>query len=564
MGLTSALNTSVSGLSLNETEIAVIGNNVANAGATGFKESNVTFATQLAQTLSQGSAPSSTNAGSNPLQVGLGGEVAQIVPDLNQGSITLSNSPSDLAIQGDGFFILKDPGARGQAYSRDGSFHLDSAQNVTNNTGQQVLGFGVDNNFNLVTTSLVPLQIPVGTLRVSQQTKNVQITGGLSPQGIVATQGTLQTSAPLTDRATASAATGSTLLSNLALSSAPANPLFAAGQTIDFTPVISGTVQAGKSLTVTAATTVSDLEAFIGNTLGLETGGAIPVDGDGVPVGISLNASGQLVVKGNRGTANDFDLPVGSMTVAGSSVPIPFVPGANRANGESATTTFKIYDSLGTPLNVRMTSYMESQSPGKTTYRYTLQSVDQSGSLSDIGTGTIDFDSFGRISSAPTAQFAVNTSTPGAVNPMQFTLDVSQVSGISTGSRLSLLSQDGAPPGTLTNFAIDDKGVIDGKFDNGIIRTLGQIALARFPNPQGLVQTGDNNFSQGIASGLPQIDTPGTGGTGTLRAGALESSNTDLGKNLVNMIVASTNFQGNAKAITSNSQIFDTLLSLRR
>src|SRR6266705_3032794 len=102
MGLTSALNTSLNGLALNETEINVLGNNIANAGTTGFKESNVAFATQLANTLSFGSAPSGNDGGTNPRQIGLGGQVAAISGDFSQGSINASSSPSHLAIQGDG------------------------------------------------------------------------------------------------------------------------------------------------------------------------------------------------------------------------------------------------------------------------------------------------------------------------------------------------------------------------------------------------------------------------------------------------------------------------------
>jgi flagellar hook protein FlgE len=320
-----------------------------------------------------------------------------------------------------------------------------------------------------------------------------------------------------------------------------------------------------KTLTVTAGTKVSDLETFISNTLGLQTGGTIPVDGDGIPVGISINGSGQLVIKGNRGTVNDFDIPVGALTVNSTSVPITFTPGINRANGESTTTSFTVYDSLGTALNVRMSAYKESQGPNKTTYRYTLESADQSGPAIAIGNGTIDFDNQGHVSSPPTAQFAINRSTTSALNPMLVTIDVSQISGISsTGSALNLSHQDGTSPGTLTSYVIDEKGVINGSFDNGIVRTLGQIVMARFPNPQGLVQIGNNNFSEGIASGLPQLTLPGTFGAGTLRAGALEQSNTDIGKNLVNLIVASTNYQGNARVISSVDQLVNVLLTLGR
>ena len=125
-------------------------------------------------------------------------------------------------------------------------------------------------------------------------------------------------------------------------------------------------------------------------------------------------------------------------------------------------------------------------------------------------------------------------------------------------------AQDGTSPGTLTSYIIDEKGVISGSFDNGIVRTLGQVVLARFPNPKGLIQVGDNNFSQGIASGQPLITPPGAFGAGTLRGGALEQSNTDIGKNLVDLIVASTNYQGNARVISSVDQLVNVLLTLGR
>src|ERR1700733_14497245 len=117
MGLTSALNTSVNGLSLNETAIAVIGNNIANADTNGFKASDVLFTTQLSQTLSVGSGPTATNGGTNPQQIGLGASIASIATDFSQGSITNTSSPSDLAIQGQGFFVLNSPS--GDVYTRD-------------------------------------------------------------------------------------------------------------------------------------------------------------------------------------------------------------------------------------------------------------------------------------------------------------------------------------------------------------------------------------------------------------------------------------------------------------
>ncbi|HEY2249717.1 MAG TPA: flagellar hook-basal body complex protein, partial [Planctomycetaceae bacterium] len=261
MGLASALNTSWTGISLSSTKINVLGNNVANAGTTGFKQSNVSFATLLSQTLSTGSAPSSTNAGTNPLQHGFGGLVASVTPDFTQGGLATTNSPTNLAIQGNGFFVVQDNTGTGQLYTRDGTFGLNSANQLTTSNGQSVLGYGVDNNFNIVAGGLTPLQIPLGTLQEAQQTKAIQMSGALSPQGQIATQGTKQTSVSLTDQSTSAAAGAGSLLTNLLqpASAAPTTPLFAAGQTITFAPTIGGQALAARSLTVTGGSTVSDL-----------------------------------------------------------------------------------------------------------------------------------------------------------------------------------------------------------------------------------------------------------------------------------------------------------------
>ncbi|MBT4868255.1 MAG: flagellar hook-basal body complex protein, partial [Planctomycetaceae bacterium] len=179
----------------------------------------------------------------------------------------------------------------------------------------------------------------------------------------------------------------------------------------------------------------------------------------------------------------------------------------------------------------------------------------------------IQFDSTGQVIAGGTATFSVDRNNSAAVSPMQLNIDFSAISGISSdtaGSTLSLNNQDGSDPGTLTSFVIDETGVINGVFDNGIVRTLGQITLARFSNPQGLVQDGSGTFLEGVSSGPPFVSTPGNFGAGSLRSGAIELSNTDVGRNLVDLIVASTNYRGNARVISSVQQLVDELLVLGR
>src|SRR3972149_4601512 len=107
MGLASALSTALTGLAAAETTIDVVGNNLANSNTVGFKASEASFANQFLQTQSLGSGPTDTSGGSNPRQIGLGTMIADVTPDFTQGTIEISSNPTDMAIQGDGFFIVE-------------------------------------------------------------------------------------------------------------------------------------------------------------------------------------------------------------------------------------------------------------------------------------------------------------------------------------------------------------------------------------------------------------------------------------------------------------------------
>lgn len=562
MGLTSAMNTSLLGLALNETTIDVVGNNIANASTNGFKTSSVRFATQLSRTLSVGSRPSESSGGTNPRQVGLGASVSVISRDFSQGSITASGSPSDLAIQGDGFFVLRGPS--GQVYSRNGNFSRDSNAILVNDQGMRVLGYGIDSNFNLNTTQLVELKIPIGNLNVAQQTTQITIAGALLPTGEIGTRGTVYESEVLTDSSTSTPATASSLLVDLVNSSS--TPLFSAGQTLEFKPRKGGREITGTSLDITATTTLADLMTYIDQVLAIQSGGTIPNDaGSGTQPGVTVSG-GQITIVGNSGTINDFFINPGTFTSNGNAVPINFTK-TQAANGHSTGTDFIVYDSLGQPIVVRFTAVLEGRASGATTYRWYIESVEDSRPDIAIATGQLEFNSQGVVVDGGTVSFSLERTDTAAASPMQIVADLSQITGISTqnaGSQLNLASQDGTPPGTLQSFTIDARGIINGLFDNGIIRPLGQVVLARFANPDGLIEDGYTTYREGVSSGPAAILTPGTLGVGTIRGSSIEQSNTDIGKNLVDLIVASTNYRGNARVISAVQQLVDELLLVGR
>src|SRR5204862_1138154 len=127
MALTSTLFTGLSGLDVNQTRLNVVGNNIANVNTVAFKSSRALFKPQFYVTDGAGAPPSSDFGGSNPSQRGLGASVAAIEKDFAQGSLEPTGQPTDMAIDGDGFFILQ---GTEQRFTRDGSFTLNSANQL--------------------------------------------------------------------------------------------------------------------------------------------------------------------------------------------------------------------------------------------------------------------------------------------------------------------------------------------------------------------------------------------------------------------------------------------------
>src|SRR6187401_3441160 len=137
MGLASSLTTALTGMSAAETQVDVAGNNLANSQTVGFKESHSVFATQFLQTYSIGSGPTATNGGTNPRQTGLGTRAAEIAQNFSQGTIQISANPTDMAIQGDGFFIAQDS-AGARLFTRNGQFKTNADNELVTVTGNRV------------------------------------------------------------------------------------------------------------------------------------------------------------------------------------------------------------------------------------------------------------------------------------------------------------------------------------------------------------------------------------------------------------------------------------------
>jgi len=122
-------------------------------------------------------------------------------------------------------------------------------------------------------------------------------------------------------------------------------------------------------------------------------------------------------------------------------------------------------------------------------------------------------------------------------------------------------TQDGYKSGDLNNLAVDRAGKIVGSFTNGVQKVLAGLSIANFNNPSGLASIGGNAYAESIASGVPSYGQAGVGGRGTVLANSLELSNTDLGRQMVDMITAERGYQASASVIATDNTIMNTLLT---
>lgn len=177
-----ALLAGVASIKAQQTRMNVIGNNLANVNTAAYKGGRVTFQDMLAQTIRGASRPNDNNGGTNPIQYGLGVLIAGTDVNNEQGSLNATNRPTDMAIQGNGYFMVSN-GDRA-AYTRDGGFDLDANGDLVHRaTGERVLGWNFVEQQNSSTSDVITpsssLNIPLGRLNASRVTSEVEYQGNL-------------------------------------------------------------------------------------------------------------------------------------------------------------------------------------------------------------------------------------------------------------------------------------------------------------------------------------------------------------------------------------------------
>ncbi len=185
-----------------------------------------------------------------------------------------------------------------------------------------------------------------------------------------------------------------------------------------------------------------------------------------------------------------------------------------------------------------------------------------------LTSGKMAFDTNGALTATPPSTLVggkilfAGLDFANGSGPMNFSVDVTGTTQYGLANDVKKLTQDGYTSGQLTTFAIGSDGTVTGKYSNEQTKTLGQVVLSSFVNPNGLKSMGDNVWVATAASGQALTGTPGSGTKlGALASGALESSNVDLTAELVNLIIAQRTYQANAQTVKTQDQIMQTLVN---
>ncbi len=261
--------------------------------------------------------------------------------------------------------------------------------------------------------------------------------------------------------------------------------------------------------------------------------------------------------------------------------------------GGSTTTNIVVYDSLGNPKEVTMTMSLVERDSDFSTYRWIADSQDDTDAKwfvdsasneiktnVNVGTGTIRFDSDGNyVKGAELSetsgiditleqmgvsdQLRVNL-TEGLSPDAEQDLDFSYLTQVAASSDFNLREQDGSPPGTLDSFTTSPDGIIQGVYSNGVVQAIARLSIALVPNENGMMAAGNNLYYTAPASGDGQVAFANVGGRGSIRSGAVETSNVDMSEEFTSMITTQRGFQANSKTITTADEMLQELINLKR
>lgn len=543
MSLIKSLNAGVSGLKGFQTKMDTIGNNIANVDTTGFKSSSVSFSELMNENIGGSGGGQSAPSLSN--QVGLGVRVASVDRDFSQGTIENTGRATDLAIEGDGYFIVNN-GSQ-DLMTRAGNFAFNKNGNLVDQSGNFVQGYNANESGNILGGGATDdIRIDFENALSPQRTGEVNLGGNLDASTSI--RQVIQAQSSFTDTS-GDIAGGGTDINNLSQTTAN----FTGGETIDMDLTSNdGSTTATVSYSYSSGDTLSDMVSAFNSQ----------IDSDPDVDAQLLLVDGRLEMRSDN--IGNSSLDVESVTVSGGSGVMNFpsfqVTQEGKTNTQTMSTT--VYDDLGQEhsLLLDFTQTAENQ------WQYDAKFADGE-AINSGATGTVTFDDQGQIASGD--NFTIDFSPGGGAKDTAFEVSLggsegtsfTQYSGANTAK---VLNQNGYTQGSLVDVRIDGDGRVRGVYDNGQNKDLAQIALGDVQNENGLEMVGGGLFRATAAAGEVFVDSASNMANSSINAGALEGSNVDLAQEFTEMITAQRAYQSSARVISTSDEMLTEAVNLKR
>lgn len=604
MSILTSLFTGVSGLTTNGQALSIIGDNISNSNTTAFKSSRAVFGDILSQAM-----------GTSSSQIGRGTSLIASQQLFSQGTFETTSNPLDMAIDGNGFFMVKDSSGA-QFYTRAGDFTLSKDGFIVNSEGMKVQGYlydtsgkptGAIGDINAATVnSSNPSATTTMSLEANLDSRTVAPTTAWSVStatGPVAGSYNFNTSVTVYDsqgnahpagvyfsKIDANSIAGAAEAKANAAAAAAAYKATAAG-TAD--PLTAAQVAAQlTSGTAAAATVTAAVNAYnAANATAIPLTGAADFTTSSLASSLSATATAAAAAAAAAykataaGTADPLTAAqVAAQLTAGTAPAATVTAAVNAYNAAHSTAVQLTSDSFSANppyantweahvvynTSATGTNYQEASYPSGNTALF-LQ-FDSSGKLTNvapgvsgtppanIGSGTTLTQSLGYDFKAWTGSTTVPTQTIG----LNFGYQGTNTTQYGSESSMTFQNQDGWTSGSLSALNVDTNGILSGVFTNGQNRSISQVALASFTNPNGLTKMGKNIYAESFDSGQSAIGTPATSGRGAIQSSSLEMSNVDIADQFVQMISAQRGFEANTKVITTTDDLLSQVLAMKR
>jgi flagellar hook protein FlgE len=587
----------LSGLTANSEALDSIANNLANMNTIGYKDTRTLFQDMLYQNLG------SSGAG-DPIQIGMGTTVGSNEAIFTQGSPETTGVDTDMAIEGNGFFVTDNHGV--QQYTRAGDFTMGANGALLASDGSDVMGYAantagvIDTNQPIQALSIMEGQtFPAQATTIiggdmsldsaesvsyptAQATSAIDMTAGFNPSD--ATGATFSQTETVYD----SAGTSHVLTFNFTKSST------ADEWTYNITIPGTDVGQSSASpVVVTSGTVAFDPTTGDLTNVTVDNGesGTAPSTEPGDVTGISVSD-----LNGGASLTFDWDImdssgnPTLSETSGTSGVSSVSQNGYAASAATYTTTISEVYDAQGNAHSLTLNCWKT----GSNQWQYTLTipgaDVGQDATAVQVAAGTLGFDGSGQLNSVTVTSSLGNTAKVTAVSgqsgsvgnitgitipsladgatSLDFTWDLFNASGDPTISQAagdsssSIQAENGYSAGSLQSISVTSAGVIEGVFSNGQQQNVGQLAIASFANEEGLAASGNSDFQQTLASGTASIGVAGSAGRGTILGSSLEESNVDIATEFSNLIVAQQAYEANARTMTTFDNVAQDTINL--